>query len=436
MPTPLKTLALGVGSFAQGILRPLRESGTQVETYLTRSYGHAGPSTEGPTFDSAHFPNLPQLLAAQQPDLIIPQSIDWSQKPWAPTVIRDKWPILSPTGDALLLERDRDFSRHLGSTHGIPFPESIVIPTRAEAEQWVKQAKKGFVLKNPLCSPNSPLHTIVSRSADETLAWLPRINDSEGIFLQEYAGWKEMGHIALVSAGEIHSLISNQEYKYAFTGNQGIVAGAPLGGIVELDPSDRYGLARRFLHPLQSWFRETNFHGPVQITAMLSDRGWVALEYNVRLGVTCGPVIMRLLRNAAQTLRRVALNEPIKPEFDDSQPFACSLTLAGQGYPYTQLDAPSFPIHIQGNPTCDVYWNEATIRDQRWWSTGHRIADIVARGRTLPQAVALAYENIARLQCAGTYYRTDVGCSLQPGLLSPIHPGKIANSVGETIDVA
>ena len=216
MPIRLKTLALGVGSFAQGILRPLRESGTKVQTYLTRSYGHAGPATEGPTFDSAQLPDLPQLLAAQQPDLIIPQSIDWSQKPWAPSVFRDKWPILCPTGDALLLERDRDFSRHLGSTRGIPFPESIVIPTRAEAEQWVKQANRGFVLKNPLCSPNSPLHTIVSRSAEETLA----------------------------------------------------------------------------------------------------------------------------------------------------------------------------------------------------------------------------YENIARLQCAGTYYRTDVGCSLQPGLLSPIHPGKIAKSVGETIDVA
>ncbi len=435
MPVSLKTLSLGVGSFAQGVLRPLREAGGLTETYLTRPYGHAGPALEGPTFDSAHFSDLPHLLASQKPDLIIPQSIDWTQKPWASTLIRDKWPILCPTGDALLLERDRNFARHIAEKHGVPFPESFAVSSRLEAETLVRSKQKGFVLKNPLCSPGSPLHTIVSRSAEETLAWLPRINDSEGIFLQEYAGWKEIGHIALVSAGQIHSLISNQEYKYAFTGNQGIVAGAPLGGLVELDPADRYGLAKRFLHPLLSWFRQTNFHGPVQVTAMLSDRGWVALEYNVRLGVTCGPVIMRLLRNAAATLRQVALNESIKPEFHDAQPFACSLTLAGQGYPYTQLDAPSFPIEITGAPTCDVFWNEAELREERWWSTGHRIADIVARGRSIPEAVRLAYENMARIKCAGTYYRTDVGCSLEPGLLSPVHLGKIALSVGETIDV-
>ncbi len=49
----------------------------------------------------------------------------------------------------------------------------------------------------------------------------------------------EAGHIALVSDGEIHSLVTNQEYKYAFNGNLGIVAGAPLGGIVERDEHDK-----------------------------------------------------------------------------------------------------------------------------------------------------------------------------------------------------
>ena len=42
--------------------------------------------------------------------------------------------------------------------------------------------------------------------------------------MQEYLGRAEGGHIALVSGGEIHSLFTNQEYKYAFNGNMGIVA--------------------------------------------------------------------------------------------------------------------------------------------------------------------------------------------------------------------
>jgi hypothetical protein len=78
-----------------------------------------------------------------------------------------------------------------------------------------------------------------------------------------------VGHIVLVSKGEIHSLVTNQEYKRAFDGNLGIVAGAPLGGLVELDPGDKYGLARQLIHPLRPWFRETGFHGPLQVTAIL-----------------------------------------------------------------------------------------------------------------------------------------------------------------------
>ena len=62
------------------------------------------------------------------------------------------------------------------------------------------------------------------------------INYAEGVFLQEYLGRAEAGHIALVSGGEIHSLVTNQEYKRAFAGNLGVVAGAPLGGLVRKRP--------------------------------------------------------------------------------------------------------------------------------------------------------------------------------------------------------
>jgi phosphoribosylamine--glycine ligase len=89
-----------------------------------------------------------------------------------------------------------------------------------------------------------------------------------GCFLQEYLGRAEIGHIALVSGGEIYSLVTNQEYKYAFNGNQGVVAGAPLGGLVERDPNDKYGLARKLIHPLLPWLRAAKFNGPLQVTAI------------------------------------------------------------------------------------------------------------------------------------------------------------------------
>ena len=48
----------------------------------------------------------------------------------------------------------------------------------------------------------------------------------------------------------------------------GIVAGAPLGGLVERDENDKYGLARELIHPLKPWLREAKFNGPLQVTAI------------------------------------------------------------------------------------------------------------------------------------------------------------------------
>jgi phosphoribosylamine-glycine ligase len=228
-------------------------------------------------------------------------------------------------------------------------------------------------------------------------------------------GRREAGHIALVSGGEIYSLITNQEYKRAFDGNMGIVAGAPLGGLVEKDPGDKYGLAKQLLHPLLPWFREVGFHGPVQVTAIWRDERWAVLEYNVRLGITCGPVIAKMLANPVQVLWDVVRNRKLEIRLQDDLNFGCSITLAGYGYPYTQVTGPPFPITTHGDFTCDVWWNEAAPDAKgALFATGHRIADVVAVRATLANAIETAYENIRKIRCLSSYYRTDIGGSLWP----------------------
>jgi phosphoribosylamine-glycine ligase len=408
-------LVLGVGAFAQSLMRALRADGARPTAYLTRDYAHHGPSLEGPCIDHRAVPDPCDWIRRQRPEVIVPMSIEWALKPWTDAFVAMRPPLLCPTGEGLRIERERDFARELCRTHGVPFPRSWVAATRAEAESIVRRENRPFVIKNPLCSPTSPIHTIVCESAADTLAWIPTLDDSEGIFLQEYLGRREAGHIALVSGGEIHSLVTNQEYKRAFDGNLGIVAGAPLGGLVERDPGDRHGLARALLHPLLPWFREVGFHGPIQVTGILHENRWHVLEYNVRLGVTSGPMIARMLAHPLDTFARCARNEPIAPRWNEEFRFGCNLTFAGYGYPYTRLTGPKVPVFVEGTPSCDVWWQEVESRpDGQLVATGHRIADVAALSSTLPEAIATAYANIRRLRSLGAYYRTDVGETLWP----------------------
>lgn len=412
---PQSTLILGVGSFAHSIGTALTDKGAEVSTYLTRNYGHYSPSLVGPTYTSDSFPNPCAIIKERGIELVIPQSIDWAQAPWAGDLIKSRVGIFCPTGEAMRIERERDFARKLCGDFKIPFPKSFVARNRIEAEKILQRQPRPFVIKNPLCSPTSPIHTILCETVADTRAWLRQVNYAEGVFLQEYLGRAEVGHIVLVSGGEIHSLVTNQEYKYAFNGNMGIVAGAPLGGLVERDPDDKYGLARQLIHPLRPWLRAAKFNGPLQVTAIKRNAKWHVIEYNIRIGVTAGPMILRMLKNPVETLLLTARNQKLDPQFKTAAKFGCSLTLAGYGYPFTQVRGPQLPLEIAGHFDCDVWWNEvARGGDGKLLVTGHRIADVNALAPTLKGAIARAYANIRRIRVVGSYFRTDVGQSLWP----------------------
>jgi phosphoribosylamine-glycine ligase len=412
---PPAAMILGVGSFAHSIGTALADAGAKVSTYLTRNYGHFSPTLVGKTFSREAFPSPVPLLRENKIEVVIPQSIDWAIAPWADELVKSGAGIFSPTGEAMRIERERDFARKLCADFKIPFPQSFVAANRLAAETILAEHPHPFVIKNPLCSPTSPIHTIMCETVADTRAWLRNVNYAEGIFLQEYLGRAEAGHIVLVSGGEIHSLVTNQEYKYAFNGNQGIVAGAPLGGLVERDEQDKYGLARELIHPLMPWLRESKFNGPLQVTAIKRGGRWHVIEYNIRIGVTSGPMILRMLKNPAEVILRTARNEKLDLQFNDELNFGCSLTLAGYGYPFTQVRGPQLPLEVDGKFDCDVWWNEvARGADGKLMAAGHRVADVNALAPQLDAAIAKAYTNIRKIRVVGSYYRTDVGQSLWP----------------------
>lgn len=412
---PVSVMGLGVGAFTQGMLRVLRENGAEVTTYLTRDYAHLPPSLEGPAFTMDQVPDPSALVERYQVDFLLPMSIDWAHTAWGESLSRRNTPILSPTGEAMKIERDRDFAKELCHQYGIRFPQSVVARNRLEATAFLEADPRPYVIKNPLCSPGSPIHTILCETAEDTRSWLEHLNYAEGVFLQQFMGNQEASHVALVSHGEIHSLVTNQEYKRAFTGNMGIIAGAPLGGIVEADPQDRYGLARELLEPLRPWLERVDYHGPIQVTAVRKEGAWHVLEYNIRLGLMCGPIILRMLQDPVATLHAVVHNRPTPIRFHPERRFACSVTLAGYGYPFIQVHGPELPLEVTEPFDCDVWWNE--IKEDpcgRRYATGHRIADVVGISGTLEEAVAQAYRNIAKIRCLASYYRTDIGQSGWP----------------------
>ena len=278
--------------------------------------------------------------------------------------------------------------------------------TVSEAEKILAKHPQPFVIKNPLCSPTSPIHTILCETVEDTRAWLRHVNYAEGVFLQEYLGRAEAGHIVLVSGGEIYSLVTNQEYKYAFNGNQGVVAGAPLGGLVERDPNDKYGLARKLIHPLLPWLRAAKFNGPLQVTAVKRGRSMA------RHRIQC-PHRRHLRPDDFADAEKSGGNRFANRA--EPKSWTCSSTKnsisavrsrwPGYGYPFIQVRSPHLPLEVDGKFDCDVWWNEvARGADKKLMSTGHRIADVIALAPRLDAAIARAYANIRKIRVVGQLF--------------------------------
>ena len=150
------------------------------------------------------------------------------------------------------------------------------------------------------------------------------------------------------------------------------------------------------------------------MTATSAAENGHVIEYNVRIGVTSGPMILRMLKNPAEVVLATARNEKLKLEFNDKLNFGCSLTLAGYGYPFARCAAATAAgsgRRIWLRP----WWNEvARSADGGLTATGQRIADVIAFAPKLGVAMAKACANIRKIRGVGSDFRTDVGQSLWP----------------------
>ena len=140
-------LLLGVGSFAQSVGQALADDGAGVRTYLTRPYGHYAPSLVGPVFTREAAPNPCALLREKKADVVIPQSIDWAQAAWAEELTGMGTAMFGPTGEAMKIERERDYARRLCEEFKIPFPQTHVASNRLEAEAILAAHPRPFMTR-------------------------------------------------------------------------------------------------------------------------------------------------------------------------------------------------------------------------------------------------------------------------------------------------
>ena len=185
--------------------------------------------------------------------------------------------------------------------------------------------------------------------------------------------------------------------------------GDPLGGIVQADTDDQYGLVKQLIRPLEDWLKETNFCGPLQVTAGYWEDRWQVMEYNVRIGVTTGPLMMTMLENPMEVFYAAARGERPEPVFRDNHQFGMILGIVAE----EKLKGESVPENIvkAGN----VLWGDVQGKAGEPIITDTRPFELTAYGDSVAACRDEVYELANQLVSINGYrFREDVGESLWP----------------------
>ncbi|HYF29048.1 MAG TPA: phosphoribosylamine--glycine ligase [Candidatus Paceibacterota bacterium] len=325
-----------------------------------------------------------------------------------------------PTQAASILETSKAFTKLLCAEEGIPTAPFEVHENVGEAGLYIQSLAEPPVVKaSGLCAGKG---VVVADSHKEAIdaafdMLQKRIHGDAGstIVIEKRLSGRECSVMALCDGVNAVLLPPARDYKRVGDGDTGPNTGG-MGAISPVPDVDEALLERikeeiilptlRAMHK-----RGTPFHGLLYAGIMLTEEGPMLLEYNVRFGDPETQVVLPRIESdlvpyllATRTEGGLADLPPLQV----SEDVMIGVTLAMEGYPGKYKTG--VPIRQDDSP---VFIAGAELRDDGMlYTTGGRIATVVAGGATFAEAREAVYRQIEGFNFDGRFYRTDIGADV------------------------
>jgi phosphoribosylamine---glycine ligase len=238
----------------------------------------------------------------------------------------------------------------------------------------------------------------------------------ERLVLEEFMTGHEASYFVLTDGRSVMPLSSAQDHKRIFdddrggnTGGMGAFAPSPL---VDGPLHDR--IIQEIVTPVIDGMAAEGrpFRGFLYVGLMLTPGGPKVIEFNVRLGDPEAQVLLPRIDEPLVPLLIAAA----KGHLPDRR---CRLTaerlvgvvMASRGYPESaQSGAAISGLEQAGKlPGVSVLHAGTALRGGQIVTDGGRVLTVLGRGADFPQAIACAYEGVARISFDGMQYRRDIG---------------------------
>ena len=328
-------------------------------------------------------------------------------------------PAFGPRANAAIIEASKAFSKELMKKYHIPTAKYETFTELDKALAYIEAQGAPIVVKADGLALGKGV-VVASTVEDAKTAAREMMEDKKfgesgsTVVIEECMTGPEITVLAFADGEHVRPMVSSQDHKRAFDGNQG----PNTGGMGAIAPPPQYTpeVAKRCMEEI---FQPTvaalkaegrPFHGVIYFGLMLTPDGPKVVEYNARFGdPECQAVLSLLDGDLMDTF--TACREGTLDQVDLSwkNQAACCLVLASGGYPLDYKKG--YPISglEEAGRSAVVFHAGTAEKDGQIVTNGGRVLGVTALGNTLEQAIANAYAAAKPISFQDMHFRTDIG---------------------------
>ncbi len=329
--------------------------------------------------------------------------------------------VFGPRKNAAILEGSKAFSKDLMKKYNIPTAAYENFDDPQAALAYLEQAKMPVALKaDGLALGKGVLICETLEEAKEgvrTIMEDKKFGESGNrMVVEEFMTGREVSVLSFVDGKSIRTLPSAQDHKRAMDGDQGL----NTGGMGSFSPTpfytkevDEFCKKYIFQATVDAMAAEGRpFTGIIFFGLMLTEDGPRVLEYNARFGDPEVQVVLPRMKNDVVDVIEACIDgklDQVDLQFEDNA--AVCVILASEGYPVSYEKG--FVISgLENFDDRDGYYcfhAGTKMAEAGIVTNGGRVLGVTAKGATLKEARANAYEATKWVTFDHKYMRNDIG---------------------------
>ena len=331
--------------------------------------------------------------------------------------------VIGPSAQGAQLEGSKEFAKGFMMRHNIPTAryKSITSENLEEGLAFLETLEAPYVLKaDGLCAGKGVL---ILPTLDEAKKELKEMlggmfgSASATVVIEEFLSGIECSVFVLTDGDNYKVLPVAKDYKRIGEGDKGL----NTGGMGTFSPSPFYTeevdeFCRKYIYQatvdaMAAEGRE--FKGIIFFGLMLTEDGPRVLEYNARFGDPEAQVVLPRMKNDIIDVMEACIDgrlDTIDLQFEDNA--AVCVVLASDGYPVKYEKGMEIKGLEQFEGKEGYYcFHAGTKLDEtgRFVTNGGRVLGITAKGATLKEARANAYQAAEWVTFDNKYMRHDIG---------------------------